>query len=91
MPQTRGRATGGMGVEGQGTRNAESQTWKLPEAGEPDTWKLVRPVCAVRRFEISLSQTGRTREVFVSHQLTQRRKPNGTRACWWSGACLKAL
>ena len=22
--------------EGQGTRNAESRTWKLPEAGEPD-------------------------------------------------------
>jgi nicotinamidase-related amidase len=24
-----------MGVEGQGTRNAESRTWKLSEAGEP--------------------------------------------------------
>src|SRR5215470_15792128 len=44
-----GRATGGMGVEGQGTRNAQSRTWKLPEAREPDTWKLV---CPVRRGEV---------------------------------------
>lgn len=49
---------------------------------EPYEVKVSRTVCAVRRFEISLSQTGRTREVFLSHQLTQRRKPNGTRACW---------
>jgi putative transposase len=38
-----------MGVEGPGTRNAEGRTWKLPEAREPDTWKLVRPV---RRGEV---------------------------------------
>src|SRR6266567_4151163 len=30
---------------------------------ELDAVKAARPVCAVRRFEISLSQTGRTREV----------------------------
>jgi hypothetical protein len=29
-------------------------------------------VCAVRHFEISLSQTGGTREVFLSYQLTRR-------------------
>ncbi|MGZ6277067.1 MAG: hypothetical protein ACXWPS_12645 [Ktedonobacteraceae bacterium] len=70
MPETRGRATGGMVGEGQGTRNAESRTWKLPEAGEPYAVKAARPVCAVRRFEIFLSQTGGTREVFLSYQLT---------------------
>jgi hypothetical protein len=48
-------------------------------------------VCAVRRFEISLLQTGGTRERFLSYQLTRWRKPNGTTACWGSGACLKAL
>jgi hypothetical protein len=48
-------------------------------------------VCAVRRFEIFLLQTGRTKEKFLSYQLTRRRKPNGTRACWASGAWLKAL
>jgi hypothetical protein len=48
-------------------------------------------VCAVRRFEIFLSETGGTKEVFLSYQLTRRRKPNGTRACWGSGACSKAL
>jgi len=48
-------------------------------------------VCAVRRFEISLSQTGGTKEKFLSYQLTRRRKPNGTTACWESGACPKAL
>ena len=39
--------------------------------GEPDALKGARPVCAVRRCEISLSQTGETREVFLSYQLTQ--------------------
>ena len=48
---------------------------------EPDAVKVARPVCAVRRFEISLSQTGGTREVFLSYQLTLRRKPTGTIAC----------
>jgi hypothetical protein len=33
--------------------------------------KVARPVCAVRRYEISLSQTGETREMFLSYQLTQ--------------------
>jgi hypothetical protein len=60
-------------------------------AGEPDTKKLVRPVCAVRRFEIFLSQTGGTGEKFLSYQLTRWRKPEGTTACWGSNACLKAL
>ena len=32
--------------------------------------KVSRAVCAVRRFEIFLSQTGGTREVFLSYQLT---------------------
>jgi hypothetical protein len=59
--------------------------------GEPDAVKVARPVCAVRRFEISLSQTGGTREKFLSYQLTRRRKPDGTTACWGSGACLRAL
>lgn len=40
--------------------------------GEPDAVKVARPVCAVRRFEISLSQTGGTGEKFLSYQLTQR-------------------
>ena len=50
-------------------------------------WKRSRFVCAVRRFEIFLLQTGGTRERFLSYQLTRWRKPNGTRACWESGAC----
>ncbi len=33
--------------------------------------KNCHPVCAVRRCEISLSQTGETREVFLSYQLTR--------------------
>ena len=55
------------------------------------TRKRSRFVCAVRRFEIFLFQTGGTREMFLSYQLTRWRKPNGTRACWGSGACPKAL
>jgi CRISPR/Cas system Type II protein with McrA/HNH and RuvC-like nuclease domain len=58
---------------------------------EPCEMKVSSTVCAVRRFEISLSQTGRTKEKFLSYQLTWRRKPKGTRACWESGACPKAL
>jgi hypothetical protein len=61
------------------------------DAGKPGAMKVARRVCAVRRFEISLSQTGRTKEKFLSYQLTWRRKPKGTRACWESGACPKAL
>lgn len=60
------------------------------EVGEPDALKGARPVCAVRRCEVSLSQTGRTKEKFLSYQLTQRRKPNGTTACWANGACPSA-
>ena len=59
--------------------------------GKRSAGKLACRVCAVRRFEISLSQTGGTKEEFLSYQLTRRRKPNGTRACWESGACPKAL
>jgi hypothetical protein len=80
MPETRGRATGGMGVERQGTRNAESRTWKLLEAREPDTWKLVRTVCAVRRVVISLLEAGGIEEVFLGYQSTQMRKLKGTGA-----------
>ncbi len=49
--------------------------------GEPCAVKVASTVCAVRRFEIFLSQTGGTREVFLSYQLTLRRKPMGTTAC----------
>jgi hypothetical protein len=80
MLETGGRATGGMGVERQGTRNAESRTWKLPEAREPDTWKLVRPVCAVRRVVISLLEAGGIEEVFLGYQSTRMRKLKGTGA-----------
>ena len=66
-------------------------TIRTKDTGEPDARKRARPVCAVRHFEIFLSQTGGTRERFLSYQLTRRRKPNGTTACWESGACLKAL
>jgi hypothetical protein len=64
---------------------------RLDTFGEPDTLKGVRPVCAVRHFEIFLLQTGGIREKFLSYQLTRRRKPNGTTACWGSGAWPKAL
>jgi hypothetical protein len=43
-----------------------------PLTEEPDEVKVSRPVCAVRHFEIFLLQTGRTREEFLSYQLTQR-------------------
>jgi len=59
--------------------------------GEPATLKGVRLVCAVRRFEIFLLQAGGTKEKFLSYQLTQRRKSEGTIACWGSDACSKAL
>jgi hypothetical protein len=60
-----------------------------PESRMTQKWSS--PVCAVRHFEIFLLQTGGTREKFLSYQLTQRRKPNGTTACWESGVCPKAL
>jgi hypothetical protein len=59
--------------------------------GEPCARKPSRTVCAVRRFEISLSQTGGTREKFLSYRLTSRGNPTGTRACRGSDACPKAL
>ena len=43
---------------------------RIERTGKPDAVKVARPVCAVRRFEIFLSQTGGTREVFLSYQLT---------------------
>ena len=42
------------------------------EARYEIVWEEARVVCAVRRFEISLSQTGGTGEKFLSYQLTQR-------------------
>jgi|SRR5579859_2161174 len=68
-----------------------SRSRKEYDAREPGALKGACQVCAVRRFEISLSETGGTKEVFLSYQLTWRRKPNGTRACWASGAYLKTL
>jgi hypothetical protein len=91
MLETRGRATGGMGVERQGTRNAESRTWKLPEAREPDTWKLVRPVCAVRRVVISLPEAGGMREEIPGLLAYLEAKAEGDQACQASGAYSKVL
>jgi hypothetical protein len=61
----------------------------LADAGKPRALKGACVVCAVRRFETFLSQTGGTREMFLSYQLTWRRKPKGTRACRESGGCPK--
>ena len=61
---------------GQGQTKSQDR-----DTGEPCAVKIARTVCAVRRFEIFLSQTGGTREVFLSYQLTLRRKPRGTTAC----------
>jgi len=47
-----------------------TQTTWIRMTGEPCNGKLLRTVCAVRRFEIFLSQTGGTREKFLSYRLT---------------------
>ena len=59
--------------------------------GEPYALKGARTVCAVRRFETFLSQTGGTREMFLSYQLTWRRKPKGTRACLGKRCMLESV
>ena len=41
-------------------------------AGEPDTEKLVRPVCAVRRVVVSLLQAGGSEEIFLGYRHTWR-------------------
>ena len=58
---------------------------------EPCALKGARTVCAVRRTEGCLSQTGRTREKFSGHQSTSKRKPRGTGADWGSTDSPKAL
>jgi hypothetical protein len=95
-PETRRRGTGRGSLTREGAGREMRQSCSMLKGiatftGEPCARKPARTVCAVRRFEVSLSQTGGTREVFLSYQLTRRRKPNGTTACWGSGACLKAL
>ena len=61
------------------------------KAGEPCALKGARTVCAVRRIEVFLLETGRTREEFSGYQSTFKRKPRGTRADWASNDYLKAL
>jgi len=67
MPGTRGRDTGN---ECDAWRPVFGFPVKEVVTGEPCALKGACTVCAVRRFEISLSQTGGTREVFLSYQLT---------------------
>jgi hypothetical protein len=86
MPRARGRGTGDGVLTGEGTGREMRKSCSMLEernlvTREPDAVKAARPVCAVRRFEIFLSQTGGPREVFLSYQLTLRRKPTGTTAC----------
>jgi hypothetical protein len=59
--------------------------------GEPVTGKLVRRVCAVRRFVVSPAQPGRTRrEVLGSPGLPRGESPMGNRACQGRGGRLEA-
>lgn len=68
-----------------GMRKAEGCTGALTtelngsgRAGEPDTSKGVRPVCAVRRCVVSLPQAGRTRrKVLGSISLPDAERPTG--------------
>src|SRR6266566_5996776 len=69
----------------------ERQQQKQYVTGEPDTWKLVSPVCAVRRVVISLPEAGGMREEIPGLLAYLEAKAEGDQACQGSGAYSKAL
>jgi len=60
----------GAGASESGRFHSSTGEKYRGEAGKPSALKDACSVCAVRRFEIFLLQTGGTREVFLSYQLT---------------------